>query len=717
MNLNREFTSGTVEELTVQAQQEESRLKQLESELEYDKLKADTDALQKFVPSPSVYLNKIEVVSSATRSLFKPIVFAANDRLEVTMDDDCKYFICQAFAMLNDRRGPASMKASNRWALRVPERKGIGHGRWRMRATDLTAIIIHMLWDAHTVEMSQVAAATYEVLLLRFMQQTVHAKKRAEFKIKDIIPTAPPDYLDHPNVPLARYQTTAVLTSLDTEGTALFAEQGTGKTPIVIRRINHESLSIFRDEDRMYRAIIVCPRNVRGNWRNELIKFATVPGKVTVLRGCALDRVKRLVDAMTPDEDSHWSIVVCSYETLKQSWEAIQLVEWDLAVADESHMFKSHQAQRGKFMFKLRERALQRMCLTGTPMANQIADYYMQLEFLGQGMSGFSSWKNFRNYYSKFIQVNDKIKVVGVDLDRLPLFQERLTRLAFMITKKEALPGLPEKMYDTIEAQMSKRQRETYVAMQNSLAIEIEQDMKNAEQSDLSMKMTANNILTKLLRLSQITAGYIVSDEIRGDMGEEINTGTQRVHFFKDNPKMDELIDLLKKKGSKEKTIVWTCWVPVIHELSRRLTEAGIKHVTYFGATKDDARLQAEKDWNEDPELKVWVSNPACGGSGLNLPGYVPEHEDTDLDHGCNADHVIFYACNWSMIQRSQAEDRNHGKSRCRVPIRVTDLMMPGTIDEEIRVRVMAKILSAMEIGNLRELLESILDSSPDEGD
>lgn len=715
--MRQDFSSTAIDALTQQAKEEAARIEELQAELEYDQLQAASDRLSEWVPSPSTYVPRIEAMNKATETIFAPIKFMPNDRLEIELTDDGKYFICLAFAMLNGRKGPASTHATKTWALRIPERAAAGHGRWKMRATDMTAVIIHQVWNPEHVTMTKAAAATYEVLLLRFMQQSVHARMRAKFKIERELPTAPDTYYDHPDLPLSPYQTCAAVTSIDTEGTALFCEQGTGKTPIVIRRINHESLNVFRDEKRMYRAIIVCPRNVRGNWRNELIKFATLPGKVTVLRGGQLKRVKRLVDAMTPDEDSHWSVVITSYETLKRSWEAIKLVEWDLAVADESHMFKSSKAERGKYMLKLRERSNQRMCLTGTPMANQIADYYMQLEFLGQGMSGFSSWKNFREYYSRFVQQNNEVKVVGVDLEKLPLFQERLSRLAFMVTKAEALPDLPDKMYDCIEAQMSPTQRKYYEQMQKHLAAEIEEDLRRAEDSDMPLKVTANNVLTKLLRLSQITAGYVVSDEVHNDLGEEINTGEQRVHFFKDNPKMDELIEVLKNKGPKEKTIIWTCWVPVIYELSRRLDEAGIKHVKYFGKTKDEERDQIEYDWNHDPELKVFIGNPAAGGVGLNLPGYVPEHDGTDLDHGCNADHTIFYACNWSMIQRSQAEDRNHGKNRCRMPIRVTDIVIPGTIDEEIRRRVLAKILNAMEISNLRDLLESLLETNPDEGD
>src|SRR5690606_25330842 len=137
----------------------------------------------------------------------------------------------------------------------------------------------------------------------------------AEYKVNGVVPSAPEGFIDHPEFPLSPYQRTALFTQLGQDA-ALFMEQGTGKTPIMIRRICHEAHMLQRTEKRMYRALICCPKNVRLNWQNEIHKFATVPGRVAIIRGGRLTRIKLLVDAMRPDpnDDSEFVAVIASFE-------------------------------------------------------------------------------------------------------------------------------------------------------------------------------------------------------------------------------------------------------------------------------------------------------------------------------------------------------------------------------------------------------------------
>ena len=43
------------------------------------------------------------------------------------------------------------------------------------------------------------------------------------------------------------------------------------------------------------------------------------------------------------------------------------------------------------------------------------------------------------------------------------------------------------------------------------------------------------------------------------------------------------------------------------------------------------------------------------------------------------------------------------------MPVRITDLTVPGTIDEEIRERVQGKISMAEALTDLREILSNVL--------
>lgn len=453
-------------------------------------------------------------------------------------------------------------------------------------------------------------------------------------------------------------------------------------------------------QKRPYRVIVVVPKNVRLNWYNEFCNFATRPGNVTILRGGEVQRVGFLTEAFQFDDDTEYTVVICSYEAMWKSWNVLQTIDWDLAVLDEGHYIKWHKTKRAQFSKKLRERSRNRMLLTGTPVTNTPLDLYTQLEFLGEGYSGFTSWESFREFYGVYETTGSGYdKLVG--MQNLPFMQERLTETSFMIRKEEALPDLPEKVYDIAEVEMTREQADIYDQIATQLAVEIEADL---EQGSDNRQLMIQNILVKLLRLAQITSGFVSWDPVHDpDSGEMVTP--RKIEHFTPSPKIETLLEILKDKGPNDKTIVWACFVPDIKAISAALTAAGIDHVTYFGGTSDAGRADAEQRFNHDPNCKVFIGHPAAGGVGLNLLGYPPGNGD---DYTTNCNHVIYFSQGWSMVHRAQSEDRAHRRGT-RTNVRITDLTVPNTIDETIRVRVMEKRAVALQVSDVREILTSIL--------
>ncbi len=641
----------------------------------------------------------IEPLCSATEQIFAPMNIRSSDRLHVKLNEDGNHFLLETRDVVENNF--PSWDAARRFYRRIPEKKQNGYSGWSTGATDITAIIINHFWPREQIIFSEEAEMVFDFLLTRFIMQCELAKVRSEHKVAGTVPEMH-DMLDCEELPLADYQLRALLSCYKQEAFALFMEQGTGKTPIVINRICNEARTL--KEKRLYRALIVCPKNVRSNWRNEFVRFATVPGKVIVLRGGELDRVKSLVEAVQEEDDCEWSAVVCSYESIARTWSAFRIMEWDLCVLDESHFIKSTHTKRFKKMLQLRPLCKQRMCLTGTPITNSLLDLYAQFEFLGEGLSGFVKWEKFRSYYGKYRKLDQRNVLVGYK--NVPLIQERLVRQSFMVTKAEALPDLPEKMPDVVEVTMTSEQRELYSKVRNQLAVEIEDEMNRAENKQLVI----NNVLTKLLRLAQITSGFITWDAQYSDEGDVVKD--KEIDRIDPNPKLITLIELLKEKGPCDKTIVWACWIQDIKSIRAACEMEGIDCVTYYGGTSDKDRDIAERRFNGDPTCSVFIGNPTAGGTGLNLRGYDPDN----LDDPCNCNHVIYYSQGWSMTARAQSEDRSHRRGT-RVPVRYTDLCVPGTIDEEIRARVTMKRISAMQIQDVRNIVSRILDTDPTNGE
>lgn len=658
----------------------------------------------------------LEPLCSSTAELVSGIDLYPNDRLEIgTNTQDPTHFVIQAYAMIGETRvSPSKIAALDFW-LRLEERKELGYGRWSIAATDFNVMIINAVWDSHRITFKDDHAKTmWTFLLMRFMDQAQNATHFARFKHDGTLPDRPMHWIDHPTFPLAGYQKCAAYVGSQTDGLALFMEQGTGKTPTTIAMIMQQALEKILSTGTMYRGIIVCPKNVKTNWMREIHKFATLPGKVVVLRGGVLHRVKQLIEVAEADKDCAYAIVICSYETISRTWDAIKKFNWDVGIADESDMFKSPWAKRAQWMMKLRDICERRYALTGTPVNNTILDLYYQLEWLGEGMSGFNSWKRFRSYYNKYAEVSEEsgnyqgAKVL-VGMQNLPILHERLARVSFRITKKEAMPELPDKLDpDVIECSMTKEQARVYASVARELAAQIDSVQEGAS------RMTVNNVLTKLLRLNQITAGYAVIDSQYDDDGNAITTGDDRIKWFDESPKIEELISMLKSKSPDDKTIVWSCWKPLIRRIKERLDHEGIKSVVYHGDVSDADREIAERSFNTDPSVKVFIGNPGAGGVGMNLPGYDASCEE---EYTTNANHTIYIASDWSWRKRSQSSDRNHGRGRCRMPIRYTDIIIPGTIDVEILDTLNTKKETALEAGDVRAILSRLLSFDPSESE
>ena len=658
--------------------------------------------------------NLIEPLSDETRSLFEPIKHMNNYTLRARLDKDNKHFVCQVLyeSYSLHEKIVASQWAAGEFFKRIPQRKYYDRTEeWVIAGTDFNAILINTLWEPYQLDFTPEAMTLYQFLLLRFYNQTICSKRVADYKLRGILPKMPDDWVDHPKYPLLPYQRVALVNMLNNESYALFMKQGTGKTPPVISRICYEARQLQKKEKRLYRALIVCPKNVCRGWQRKFHQFAVEPGFVTILRGSQLQRVKLLVEALKADESSIYTAIVCSYETLQRSWEAIRLLCPDLCVLDESHWIKSHRTKRWKKAEELRDLCAQRCDLTGTPHTGKVWDLFTQFEFLGEGLSGFTNIKAFKSYYGKFIIPEGSRFEKLVDYQNLPLLQERLSRLALNLSKEEALPDLPRKYYDIIDVPMSEEQYKYYKQLQEMLAIEIEAEMANSENKQL----TASHVLTKLLRLSQITSGYLVWDKQFNEDGQCVNADKLKERI-KVNPKLNTLIEVLQDKGPKDKTIVYTNWVEGIAMISDALTAHDIKHVVYYGGTNEKDREIAETSYNNDPTVKVFLGNPAACKEGMDLHGFDVNKVDTPEDHGCNTTHEIYYSQNWSMVAREQSEDRPH-RAITRVPIRVSDLIVPRSIDEEIYENVFGKRIDAENFQNIQDIMKRVLNSVPDVGD
>lgn len=275
--------------------------------------------------------------------------------------------------------------------------------------------------------------------------------------------------------------------------------------------------------------LIICPANVLKVWPKE---FAGDPDAIPtpkvghqhrpwrVLNGLRRNRNNKLValslrerrallnEAWDEATDQEPLAFCVNYEAAPQSplKEALLERQWDAVVLDESHRIKSPGGVQSKFCDTLRTRARKRLCLTGTPLPHSPLDIYAQYRFLDPGVFG-TSYARFRQKYAVMGGFQGK-QVLGMNDYTLPELHERMAKLAYIISNEEldeVLGLLPPVWPNTITVELGAESRRAYDDMANNLVARVQEGV-----------VSVNNALTQLLRLQQITSGYLPIEAVCG---------------------------------------------------------------------------------------------------------------------------------------------------------------------------------------------------------
>jgi len=473
---------------------------------------------------------------------------------------------------------------------------------------------------------------------------------------------------------------------------ALYMEMRTGKSYAQVMAFDKAS-----EEHPNALNIIICPKNVRSNWVSEINKYTTKKVNIVVLRRFKIHRIKLLLEAFEHRKEYDYTVVLTSYETYVNTAAQICAFSWYYGVLDEGHYIKASHRPRFKNVIRLRSQCQKRTILTGSPIVQGVFDLYTQFEWLDESYSGFSSRDEFKRFYG--VWKPGRYRDILVGMQNLPLLQERLARAAFLMSMAEALPSLPPITNKILEAEMTKTQAKVYNDLAERLCAEIESDLADEEKKKTC---TVNNILTRLLRLAQVTSGYVALDgEIDIDTGEVLSREIDR---FDPNPKLEVLVDYLKERPQGSKTIVWACFVQNIKTIAARLELEGIKCVTFYGGTSERDREAAVYAFNNDPSTTVFVGNQSAGGVGINLAGRCPDELGNKRTQ-CDA--VVYYSQGWSSAVRVQSAARPRDKN-CDWSVEVVDILVLDSIDDEILNRVLDKIQHARDVQDIRGILKKI---------
>jgi hypothetical protein len=119
--------------------------------------------------------------------------------------------------------------------------------------------------------------------------------------------------------------------------------------------------------------------------------------------------------------------------------------------------------------------------------------------------------------------------------------------------------------------------------------------------------------------------------------------GNVNYRAFKENPKIEALIDLLEQIDEKEQVVIWCSRTNAVKSIAERLAKEKISFVMYTGNESSDEKREAEKLIKEK-SVRVFVGNIDAGSFGLNALK--------------DCDYMIWYCVNDSPERIHQAQHR-----------------------------------------------------------
>jgi SNF2 family DNA or RNA helicase len=169
---------------------------------------------------------------------------------------------------------------------------------------------------------------------------------------------------------------------------------------------------------------------------------------------------------------------------------------------------------------------------------------------------------------------------------------------------------------------------------------------------------SAFNILTVLLRLTQITAGLVGEND-------------KYTWLDKDNAKLAELDNLLNDELAGEQVVVFGTYQRELEKLAERFGTVGLHEGDYlpivYGPTPERVRHTIIEDFQAG-RRRLLFAQQRTGGIGITLTA---------------AKTAIYYTRSWSLEEYLQSQDRLHRIGQTGT-VSILHLIAKGSIDEEI---------------------------------
>jgi SNF2 family DNA or RNA helicase len=442
------------------------------------------------------------------------------------------------------------------------------------------------------------------------------------------------------------------------EGGALFMAVGTGKTKVYI-----DFACAMELKRGVKRALVLSTKSVvEGVWPRELRIHVPEESQVEF----RLVNYEAIIDR--DYEDGSWTDNLRGY------------LEWcneepTVLILDEAHKVKGKGTSKtGRACYQLGKVCRAVVVGTGTPIGKWHLDLFNLYKIIDEGILG-TTWSHFKKFYAVWGGYG------GYQLIR-PRNRKRLLRAikpwTFRIRKDQCL-DLPPVVHESIEVALSSS-REAYDEMARESYLELQ-----------GGEFVADNPLVRIRRLSQLTSGFIRSEE--GGIHWVGREKATRLYW---------LLRELRESGRK-KVVVFCNELPELRLAGLVSRKAGFRPIYFHGGTTSREAVIAE--FEEESEPVVFAAQIRTGTEGIDLTaaseGIVFSEPDSLITH--EQLEGRFHRASQKWRRAPNGEWEHQGKKLNRVTI--YHLLAKDTYDEVKFVAMQKKIDLAKAVLDHPELL------------
>ncbi|XP_053672197.1 DNA repair and recombination protein RAD54-like [Anopheles nili] len=442
------------------------------------------------------------------------------------------------------------------------------------------------------------------------------------------------------------------------------------------------------------KAIIVCPSSLVKNWYKEFDKWLGCRVNCLAMDGGSKEHTtKELEQYMCNQSQRHGTpVLIISYETFRIYASILNQSEVGAVLCDEGHRLKNCENLTYQALMGLQTK--RRVLLSGTPIQNDLTEYYSLLHFVNPGMLG--STAEFRKQFENPILRGQDANSTESEREKATERLQELTGLVnrCMIRRTSALltKYLPVKFEMVVCVRMTDVQKELYKNFLKSDSIRRSMLEKSAPKASL----TALSNITSLKKLCNHPDLVYEKIQERADGFENAASILPANYNPRElRPELGAKLMLLDcmlasiKANSTDKIVLVSNYTQTLDLFEKLCRKRGYGYVRLDGTMTIKKRGKVVDEFNR-PDSKdfIFMLSSKAGGCGLNLIG---------------ANRLVMFDPDWNPANDEQAMARvwRDGQKK---PCFIYRLLATGTIEEKIFQRqTHKKALSTTVVDNAED--------------